>query len=135
MPHVISQAKKIKLIEKNKTLKTLPNLFISVKKLKIGGGRTLSDCRDRAELERIPQPHRIGHKSIGQGRRGVGIKIMGELLVEGQTLGNRNAEAVLPGNAVIRNGSKEGLVINGAAEFQGASMHLHIQIGAGTPIQ
>ena len=32
MPHVISQAKKIKLIEKNKTLKTLPNLFISVKK-------------------------------------------------------------------------------------------------------
>jgi len=100
-----------------------------------GDGRTLSDCRDRAELERIPQPHRIGHKSIGQGRRGVGIKIMGELLVEGQTLGNRNAEAVLPGNAIIRNGSKEGLVINGAAEFQGASMHLHIQIGAGTPIQ
>jgi hypothetical protein len=32
MPHVISHAKNIKAIEKNKTLKTLPNLFINVKK-------------------------------------------------------------------------------------------------------
>ena len=100
-----------------------------------GDGRTLSDSRDRAELERIPQPHRIGHKSIGQWRGRVGIKIMGEFLVERQTLGNRNTEAVLPGNAVIRNGPKQRLIIESTAEFEGTPMQLYIQIGTGTPIQ
>ena len=98
-------------------------------------GYLQSDDRNQAISEDIPQPHRIGHKSIGQGRRGVGIKIMSEFLVEGQTLGNRNTEAILTGNTVIRNGPKQRLIIDSAAEFQGASMHLQIQISAGTPIQ
>ena len=42
-------------------------LIDSSLRIRFGGdGRTLSDCRDRAELERIPQTHRVGHKSIGQ---------------------------------------------------------------------
>lgn len=44
MPHVISQAKNIKPIEKNKTLKTLPNLFINVKKIAL---------KNRINLRRI----------------------------------------------------------------------------------
>lgn len=49
-----------------------------------------SDDRNQANSEGIPQPHRVGHKSIGQGRGRVGIKIMGEFLVERQTLGYRH---------------------------------------------
>ncbi len=60
---------------------------------------------------------------------------MGEFLVERQTLGNRNTEAVLPGNAVIRNGPKQRLIIESTAEFEGTPMQLYIQIGTGTPIQ
>ena len=89
-----------------------------------GDGRTPSDERNQAKSEGIPQPHRIGHKSIGQWRWRVGIKIMGEFLVERQTLGNRNTEAVLPGNAVIRNGPKKRLIIESTAEFLGTTMQL-----------